>query len=366
MTDLSPRAAPASPSFGELHRTLRQHPGDRATLQRLAQMALQVEFATIPVYLTGMYSIADTASAAYQTLRSVVIEEMFHLNLAANLVVGLGALPKFSGSAAPVYPGPMPGANPATTPMIGLFRASPAVFSNVYAAIERPAPPDAPAQDDHFDTIAQLYLALRDGILQSPEDPFQHPGGEGRQRTDIYIGAFGGETRPIVDRDAALFAIQQIVQQGEGVITRNGQPMDSTEPFGAYNHYGRRSDGTYGPILGTPLELSHFIKFREISLSQSPFPATLPMTSNPDASQFTNPEAQRLAATFDEAYSLMLHAFERAFMAGGGDPYFSVVLNLMHAVLPSLAVQLMSTPAHVGGDSKVGPNAAPCWRYREG
>jgi hypothetical protein len=59
----------------------------------------------------------------------------------------------------------------------------------------------------------------------------------------------------------------------------------------------------------------------------------------------------------------MLRAFERTFQNQPEDPYFGVVLNLMHHVLPQLALSLMSTPAQEGGDADVGPNAAPTWTY---
>ncbi|NDY92837.1 ferritin-like domain-containing protein [Ideonella livida] len=348
--------------FGALFQHLRSDAPTLTDLQHAAQLALQVEFTTIPVYLSGMYSITDKGSTAYQALRAVVMEEMFHVNQAANLVIALGALPRFTGDAAPHYPGYLPHANEATTPLLGLYRASPDVFSNVYAAIETPAPAGAPAQADRYDTIAQLYEALVQGLMRYPGDPFATPAAEGRQRTDIYLGKFGGTVLQVSDMDSALRGIQQIVEQGEGRVPA-GAPLVPQEPFGTYNQYGIRTDGTYGPILGTPLELSHFSRFRQVSLSSDPFPPTLPISSNPADEAFGNPLAQALSRSFNNAYSVMLHAFEQSFTAGMGDPYFGVVLNLMHQVLPQLALALMSTPAQQGGDASVGPNAAPTWRY---
>lgn len=350
-------------SFGTLYRALQDNAGDRQALQEMAQLALRVEFSTIPVYLSGMYSIADKASLPYQTLRSVVMEEMFHLNLAANLVVALGGLPRFTGKQAPVYPGPMPDGNPDTTPQLGLYRASPQVFDKVFSAIERPAPIGAPPQANHYDSIAQLYEAVVRAIKDFPGNPFEHPAAEGVQRTDIYLGKFGGTVARVVDKDSAYHAITQIVQQGEGTVPANGQPLVPTEPFGTYNHYGQRTDGTYGPIVGTPFEMSHFIKFRQIALSSDPFPPTLPITSNPREGAFSSQAARGLSHLFNMAYSAMLHAFELTFQRTEHDPFFGVVLNLMHQALPQLALALMNTPAHDGGDPSVGPNAAPTWTY---
>jgi hypothetical protein len=331
-------------------------------LQQAAQLALQVEFSTIPVYLSGMYSISDTGSVAYQTLRSVLMEEMFHVNQAANLLVALGGKPRFTGEYAPTYPGYLPHANENTTPLLGLYRASVSAFSDVYAAIETPAPWDAPPQGDRYDTIAQLYLALTQAIEGYPGNPFSADTPEYRQRTDIYLGKFGGKVIEVRDKETALAGIQQIVRQGEGTVPAN-QPLVPSEPYGAYNQYGERTDGTYGPILGTPEELSHFMKFRRVSQDPANFPATLPVISNPRLEDFSNPYAADLGKAFNLAYSVMLRGFEQTFLRGAGDPFFGVVLVLMHEVLPNVAQTLMNTPALANGDSSVGPNAAPTWSW---
>src|SRR5215472_16465362 len=241
----------------DLFSRLRSNPDDRTALQDAAQLAIQVEFTTIPAYLTALYSISEPDSAAYQALRSVVVEEMFHVNQAANLLVAIGGLPRFTPPFAPSYPCFLPHANRETTPLIGLYRASLEVFADVFEAIETPAPSDAPPQGDHYNTIAQLYGALRQGLVRyHGQPPLFTPNPEGRQRTDIYLGKFGGKPEPIATLDNAEGAIRQIVQQGEGHVPI-GKPLVPFERFGAYNQYGERTDGTYGPIIGTPYELSH-------------------------------------------------------------------------------------------------------------
>lgn len=336
---------------------------DIQDLQDAAQLAVQVEFTTIPAYLTALYSISDTASTAYQTLRSVVMEEMFHVNQAANIVVALGSLPIFTGTKAPQYPGYLPQANQNTTPLIGLFRASPDVFGNVFAAIETPAPPGAPPQGDNYDTIAQLYAALTQAVDAYAGNPFQALPQIGRQRTDIYLGKFGGKVIEIRTKVDFHEAVIEIVKQGEGTVPTTA-PLVPIERYGVYNHYGNRTDGTYGPILGTPYELSHFIKFRQVSLDTANFPPTYPIISNPDLACFTNEDAIRQATLFNLTYSVMLRALEQSFAADQPDPYFGVVLGLMHQVLPSLARALMNTAAFTNGDNSVGPNATPTWVYQ--
>lgn len=341
-------------------------PGDRLPLQEAVQLAVQIEFSTIPVYLAALYSISQPSSRAYQLLRSVVIEEMFHMNQAANLLVAIGGLPRFTGTAVPQYPGYMPHANPATTPYLGLYRASPQVFAEVFAAIERPAPPHAPPEGDSYSTIAQVYEAILQGLEQYYGPNLFAPNPEGRQRTDIYLGKFGGTPVEVTNLEQAKLAIHEIVAQGEGVVPE-GQSYIPAQRFGVYNHYDVRTDGTYGPIVGTPYEMSHFKKFRTVALDVASFPATYPVVSNPRLEDFENPSAAQHGKTFEVAYSLMLDALEATFRrVNGPDPFFTLALPLMHQVLPRLARTLVTTPIRTDGDGSVGPNAAPTFGYRAG
>lgn len=345
---------------------------ERRHLQKAAQLALQVEFTTIPVYLSGMYSIIDPNSAAYQALRGVVMEEMFHLSQAANTLVGIGGLPDLTGDAVPRFPCYLPHANENTTPFVGLFRASQDAFNNVYAAIEQPAPPHARAQGDKYDTIAQLYEALEHGmerfVKEHGEPALFEQASNGRQRLDIYIGKFGGKPVEVTNLKAALHGIKEITQQGEGSVPP-GQSFAASEPWSTYNQYGARSDGTYGPIIGSPTEMSHFAKFLGVALATDPFPQTYPILSNPKRSDFCYPLTVGLAEAFDMAYSIMLDHLQASFRrpeAGAKDSFFSVVLPLMHTVMPVLARLLMTTPINENGDNSVGPNAAPTWIYQAG
>lgn len=346
---------------------------DRLPLQEAAQLAIQVEFTTIPAYLTALYSINQLDTPAYQLLRSVVMEEMFHVNQAANILVAIGGLPRFTNqpgqpNVVPEYPNYLPHANPKTTPYVGLYRASPEVFENVFAAIETPAPPHAPPEGDNYNTIAQLYDALRDGMLAyNGKTPLFTPDPKGRQRTDIYLGKFGGKPTDVTDIDKAQKAITQIVQQGEGSVPE-GQSLIPIEPWSTYNSYGKRSDGTYGPILGTPYEMSHFTKFRSVALDAANFPSTYPIISNARREDFTNSLAIETSEQFNIAYSIMLDALELSFRKPlddkAPDPFFALSLPLMHETMPNLARSLMITPARSDGDKEVGPNAAPTFIYK--
>jgi Ferritin-like len=344
---------------------------DLDRLRLWIQTAIRLEFTTVPAYLTALYSMLDKTSEAYQAVRSVVVEEMFHVNQIANLFVAIGGIPKFTGDAAPIYPSYLPSASRASQlPYVGLYRASIVVFQEVFMAIEMPAPFAAPAQGEQYRTIGQFYKAIEQGLEICVEKygsgkVFQQDS-RTRQRCDIYLGKFGGQAVEIDDLQKAKFAIRQIVEQGEGAVDPT-RALVSDEPWGTYLQYGQRLDGTYGPILGSPYELSHYFKFKRVSES-GPFPGTYPIVSNPRISDFGNPRAKQLAVAFNRYYSVMLNSLEKSFFKTSNqrDPYFEVTLPLMHTHLPQIATQLVSTPVMADGDPTVGPNATPTFEYESG
>lgn len=66
------------------------------------QAAVDLEFWTIPFYMSAMYSIKDRNAEAYQLIRTVVNQEMLHLQSAANIANAYGLSPTFN---APEYKG---------------------------------------------------------------------------------------------------------------------------------------------------------------------------------------------------------------------------------------------------------------------
>src|ERR1700722_12205684 len=79
-------------------------------LQAYLHAAMQLEHATIPVYLTALYSIhPGTNSDAVHVMRVVAVEEMLHLTLAANLLNAVGGTPDLTAADfVPDYPARLP------------------------------------------------------------------------------------------------------------------------------------------------------------------------------------------------------------------------------------------------------------------
>ena len=133
------------------------------SLQEHLQAALAVEHATIPPYFTAWISIKDTTNVvAAEIIRSVMLEEMLHLTLAANLLNAVRGEPSLTSHGfVPRYPHRLPFSGDRF--QISIERFSKRALET-FLAIERPEGPRARPEAKKFHTIAQFYAAVRDGI----------------------------------------------------------------------------------------------------------------------------------------------------------------------------------------------------------
>src|SRR5262245_32818636 len=81
-------------------------------LKTSLQNAILLEHATIPPYLTAYYTLSgntDSVTYARGIIRDIIVEEMLHLTLAANILIAVGGSPKLNDPlVVPKYPGPLP------------------------------------------------------------------------------------------------------------------------------------------------------------------------------------------------------------------------------------------------------------------
>jgi hypothetical protein len=193
-----------------------------ATLDELRehlQWAIEVEHTTIPSYLCALYSLdAERNAAAVEVLHSVVLEEMLHLALAANLLNAVGGRPELdSPRLLPAYPRRLPHRDPPLD--IPLLPFGPDALE-VFLNIEHPCTADAPAQGDGYETIGQFYDAIRLGLLTLSDQLGEHVvfcGDASRQLADEEFRDGPGRIFAITGLDTALAALALIVEQGEGV-----------------------------------------------------------------------------------------------------------------------------------------------------
>jgi Ferritin-like len=206
-------------------------------LSRYLYHAMQIEHATLPPYLLALYSIhPGTNLDATQVIRAVVVEEMLHLTLAANLLNSIGGKPDLTSlDFVPLYPAYLPDGEDD-------FEVSLTAFSRealeTFVKIERPSPAPseakrlvrrapkasalAAAPDDkelHFYSIGEFYEEVRRGFDHLHDklgDKKLFTGDPARQADSRYYYSGGGKLIPVTDIKSAREAISLIIEQGEG------------------------------------------------------------------------------------------------------------------------------------------------------
>ena len=213
-----------------------------AELQQNLQTAVEVEHATIPLYLYALYSIKPgTNLKAYELIKSIVIEEMVHMTLAANILNAIGGNPDFVHDRfIPVFPGPMPGGlHPEL--VLKLQPLTKDLLKDVFMVVEQPRrAPIEGESEEHNLTIGAFYRRIKRELVRLSEKGGLFIPDHSRQIDGTY---FPNEARvkpfPVTDLISALKAIDFIVSEGEGSSATN-------------------------PIDFTGTEMAHYYKFAEI------------------------------------------------------------------------------------------------------
>lgn len=232
-------------------------------VQEHAQAAAAVELYTLPLYLTAMASIKDRRSEACRIIFSVAVEEMLHLQLAANLCAALDAPPHFKP---PQYGADVPHIKP-YDPETGERGFLNAVLGpldderlNTMLDIENPEEiPDGLIVDhctpQHpYSSIGEMYDGLIVGIKQVGIEQFSW-------NTQHQQAHWPPQQFPqlITSYADARNAVQAVTNQGEGHIlgdvlksppwTEKSFPIppyyrlmhepNDPEPYNGYSHFGR-------------------------------------------------------------------------------------------------------------------------------
>lgn len=66
---------------------------DMEWIKKSLQSAIELEFSTLPLYLSSMFSLEVQNYTAYNTIRSVAMEEMVHMAIVGNMLAALGGSP---------------------------------------------------------------------------------------------------------------------------------------------------------------------------------------------------------------------------------------------------------------------------------
>ena len=192
---------------------------DISSLRQHLQWAIEVEHATIPPYLFALYSIKEGKNReAAEILRSIFMEEMLHMTLAANILNAVGGSPKFDKpDFIPQYPSYLPYSSKSfLVPLAGFSRET----VRTLMRIERPEEAGAAAEDEAYETIGQFYRSIEEGLAYLCEELGEEAlfSGDSQHQVDdggtVYAGS--GRIVPVTGLESALAAINEIMHQGEG------------------------------------------------------------------------------------------------------------------------------------------------------
>jgi hypothetical protein len=294
------------------------------------QAAIELEFATVPVYLCGMWSIETQSGPVFNSIRSVVIDEMFHMALACNMLTTIGGTPRINNrKSLPRYPGALPGGvRPGLT--IALTGLTKQVVEKMYLQIEFPEHgPVAMFLGQVFPTIGDFYDAILEEFKKL--SPTEITGS--RQ----------------VSRGQKLFAITTVAD-AEKAITRIKRQGEGTEQL----------QSPFSDEAGTVL--AHYYKFAEIFHERRlirtaagefkfegdplPFPPVIPMAEVPAGGY---PESRE----FNLQFTTMLNQLQAAWDTGEAVELDNAI-NTMKMSLTDLARALIATPLP-SGNGNFGP-----------
>ncbi len=317
------------------------HIRDLQGLKRHLDAALQLEHATIPPYLTALYSIKPGTNAeAAQIIRTVAVEEMLHLTLVGNVLNAIGGNVDLTRAGfVPSYPAYLPDGE--TDFSVAIQRFSPEAVKT-FLRIERPASladgeiktiartPHASgiaagrvtdAGEEHFFSIGEFYKAIEMGLkfLHAQMGDKLFSGDPARQIGPEYYYSGGGDLIEVHDIESALAALELIAEQGEGI---DDHVFDEDGEIAHYyrfhqllaGQYYQKGDEPHAPT-GAPVPVD--------------WSAVYPVRTNLRLSEIEDGALRGKVAEFNTDYARFLQSLTRAF---GGEPalFFEAVGEMFH------------------------------------
>lgn len=306
--------------------------------------AMKIEHATIPPYITALYSIKPgTNVTAFEIIRSVAVEEMLHLTLAANVFNAVGGDIKSTLTAddfIPQYPTTLPTGS--TDFYVDLAKFCPETIKT-FLQIERskeeaegdpivgPRPNQKPfiqlrEGDPQFSfySIGLFYAEVIRGMeaLYKKMGDALFCGDPKKQITPEYYYDGAGDIIAVTDIDTARRALTIIQEQGEG--SRIGKIYDADK---LVSHYYRFEQLTINYQDGQDVTDGQYYVVDKDHLSQSDEPgnpsgssftvdwgAVYPLKTNAKLDDYKDqPELLQAAQDFQSAYSDFLAEIENSF-----------------------------------------------------
>ncbi|MDT0465018.1 ferritin-like domain-containing protein [Streptomyces gibsoniae] len=292
---------------------------DLSWIRGALQTVVALEHSTMPLYCAAMYSLEVQNYPSYNIIRSVLMEEMVHMAIAANMVAALGGSPAIKGLR-PTYPGSggLPGGvAPDLRPQ--LAKLSGAALES-FMRLEAPLfVLNARQRGSSYPTIGAFYDAIRNAIKRNA----------GAVERAVRLGGpanqVGGNLGYLTfDRDdpdpvaSFLHALDIITEQGEG--GGEGTVETAAEMFQKEgSHYARFAELRYGrryrPLDAVPFsreterdfftgeEIVWPVVINTLAVPADGYEAVLALDPR-------GPEVRKELESFDDAYTQMMLALD--------------------------------------------------------
>jgi Ferritin-like len=316
------------------------------------QNAIELEHSTIPPYLTAMLSLrTGTNIDIARQIREIVIEEMLHMTIAANILIAIGGSPAINKTDfIPRYPGPLP-MNIGDL-QVGIETFSIELVKNTFMAIEEPEDPipiktpEAKLAAPEYATIGQFYDAIKDQIKALGPSIFVKPYAPPQVVDSTW---FGDRLFVITNPETACRAIDLIKIEGEGT---SESPFQSPGDPAHYYRFGEIVAGRR--IVKTPDGFAY--GGAPILFDPS---GVWPLRPNCKIADFApDTHARTRIEAFAYNYSSLLNSLHNTF--NGAPEQLDTAIGIMYD-LRVCAVALMETDT---GDSS-GQTVGPSFEYVE-
>lgn len=298
-------------------------------LKQALRVAIRLEFATVPPYLTALWSIIDQAHPVAKTIRAIAHEEMLHVAILCNFLSALGERPVLTGEVVPRYPCQLPG--------------------DVHRGLT-------------IELVGYDQRAIRMFMeIERPEDPFPIDGEETQYPPPetVTIGEFYAAILLLFDKiGPALDPRHQIAGPFSWFVL-----TEATDVHEAITLIMTQGEGSRGkPYVRSPRALAHYYRFKSLFLSVElewdeasktlkrgksivqPSVFTLAPAS---ARGYTLAAPQRLREAndrFEASYSQMLRLLEEAWKDGGHKSFIAALEHMFELTHLAQTMMRIGTP----------------------
>lgn len=319
-------------------------------LKMALQIAIELEHATIPPYLTAYYSLKPGANDEVAALiLSIIKEEMLHMTIACNILIALGGHPAIGNQGfVPTYPGNLPGGiREGLT--VNLKKCSIEQIRDCFMSIEMPEEMlrerhhrlNGPVKTTPF-TIGWFYDQIVDALkAQKPEVILPK-----KPNQVQWITAIDQVPFPISSWEDAIAGIKFIQDEGEGTGVIPTFDIHHKQELSHYYKFAEIVEGRQ--LVKTPGGFAY--EGAKIPFSPE---EVWPMVDNPGLVKFpAGSTAAVLSQEFAQSYQNLLLSLNETF--NGNPENLSNAIGHMYS-MGIVAGKLMQTPSGFNDDTTAGP-----------